>query len=864
MTKKCKKTNCKLFNCGIEVPYFGDANSKIVLVGESPGTQEERLGIPFIGDSGKLLQDCISLVKLSWANMFKANASRCKIDKKLFSIKDISTVLFHCRPKLTFVLNKIKPKLIVIFGDIALRQILKKSGITKNRGSFVWSQEFQCWVFPTFHPAHILRKNFLKPRFINDLQMVKDFVDNNYEPPIISDNAVYYDVDDELAALESLEASVQNWLINGETIGIDTETQGTDTFNPNFVFNSYSLSNQKGLAWQVRLWEESDCDNYDRIIQWPRSQEKARKKIPSDVYIKKSLNYNLKLTLLKNILQAKNIKKYVMTDFDLHVFESVGITDINSVVDIQPLANILDENLYTNASLADLQIGFTDMRVNYKNDFNKTHDKSDMLRADKEDRDGVTLYACRDADVTRQIGLAMRANILKDSKLLKYATKFTVPVSAILHKMGRTGVCLDRERLPETRKEIRKMMEVAEKNVLKCIGKKVKEKHFDKGLKLSRDLLIQDALFSEDGFNLESIKKTKTGDSIDKETRQKLLDKKISKTAYKFITNYEEWAKCHTLITRYLAGFDRHIKSDGRIHAQFTLAVARNGRTNSRNPNLQNNPKRSNLAKKIRQLLVPKKGFIFIATDMAQSELRWMAHVANDIEMIRVFNANEDIHTNTAKTLVEKSGKNWANLSVGEKDMYRRSGKIINFGLIYGMSTKGFIRYAKLEYGLDLTHQEAEKWIHTFFNVLYRQILTYHKNAIESCRRRGFIDSLLGRRRRLFDINCRDPFIRGFAERQAINHPISSPSSDTVLLAAKDIDRLDLNTEEFRNVLFIHDELIYAVKDNSKVLEYAKLIKDKMEHPPLYKDFGIKLRVPLKADIKYGYNLAELKEMDLN
>ena len=861
MIKKCKKTNCLLFKKGIEVPYSGNRNPKVLFIAESPGQIEEAVGATLVGDSGKLAQEYCEAAGLNWSDFLKLNAARCGINKKQLTISQILKILYYCRPKIEFVVKTLKPKLIVLFGDIALRQITKKGGITKNRGAFSWSDEFNCWLFATYHTSP---QNYrFKPRIINDLKMVKDFIANDYKPATLKEDVNYIDIDTISKNISIFSGIVNDWFHLGKIIGIDSETQGADIYNPNYVFISYSVSDGTGLGWQIRLWEESDKNDYDKKIQWMRPEGEKKKKVLTDVYIKKCPNFNEKLALLNTILIEKNIRKFVMTSYDFHAFKSIGCNNINSMIDIQALANLIDENLYCNSSLADLQIGFTDVRVNYKNAFNSTHDKGDMLLVDKLDRIGFTNYACMDADVTRQVGLTIKNKLMKNKKLLRYANKFTIPVCNILAKMENIGVCINKEQLPETKKEIDKMRKEAERKALKCVTKKMKEKHLEKGLKLTRDLFLQDILFGKDGFGLKPIKKTKTGNSVAFETRQKLLDKKISETARTFITQYEEWSKCNTIVTRYLTGFEKRIKSDDRVHSRITLATARNGRTSSSNPNLQNIPVRSNLAKPIRRLLTAPKGYLFLAADESQNELRWIADVANDPEMIRVFNSGEDIHTNTAKLLVERVGKTWTNLSRIEKKSFRRSAKSVNFGLIYGMSTKGFITYNKIEYGINLTYSEAAAWIHIFFNVLYKRILNYHNNAIESCKLHGYIESPLGRRRRLFDINSPNQYIRGYAERQAINFPISSPASDTVLLAAKEINKMDLDPVEFRNNLFIHDELIFEVKDNSKVEDYARMIKHEMEHPPLYRNFGVKLKVPLKAEVKWGYSLGDLTEMNL-
>lgn len=858
--KKCKIATCILSKT-IEVPYSGNTGAKVVFVGESPWREEELAGKPFVGKSGKFLRKAISKLGLVWDDFLILNSARCTIDKKELQTKQISDILKCCRPKIEFILHKVSPKLVIALGDFALKQILKKTGITKHRGQFIWSSEFNCWVLSTYHPSYICNRNMsLNPRFENDLKLVNDFIINNYERPLNIEKKSYLDIDSSPELFNVFKEDVKKWALDGNSIGIDTETQGLDPLDPNFVFISYSISGKKNTAYQIRLYEEIDTFDEDCIvIKHKRILSGQRKKSGLvDVYIKPCVNYRKKISILKYILENKKIKKNMMTMFDMKVFDSCGIEVNNFTIDIQAGANIIDENLYSMASLGDLQTGFTDISGNYKQDFANANNKSDMLAVDKKNRNAFNKYACQDADTTRQVAIALKEELKKIPRQLRYFVKFTMPVEKrVLFKLEKNGVYFNKNDLPETQKYIDFIMNKTEKKALSLVSTELKKKHKEKGLSLTRGVFVQDILFSFSGFNLNPIRKTKTGWSVDKETRISLLSSKISKEAKKFIKAYDKFLETHTLSTRYFAGFDKHIKSDDRIHSHFTLTKAVTGRTASSAPNLQNLPKRSELAPEMRKLIIPKKGYIFLAADAAQSELRIIAHVAQDKEMMRVFNANEDIHTNTAKALTTKK---WDSLLNSEKKKLRYHAKPINFGLIYGMGLNGFINYTKMEYGLDLSKSAAMKWINLFFNT-YKSIKRYHRDTIDFCKKYGYVESCLGRRRRLYEINSTDSFLRNNAERQAINFPIQGPSSDAVLLAGAEIDKLELDPEDFKLVLFVHDELVFEVKDSSRVLDYAKLIKKHMENPPFERDFGVKLKVPLKTDVKCGYNLNELKEV---
>jgi DNA polymerase-1 len=280
---------------------------------------------------------------------------------------------------------------------------------------------------------------------------------------------------------------------------------------------------------------------------------------------------------------------------------------------------------------------------------------------------------------------------------------------------------------------------------------------------------------------------------------------------------------------------------------------------NSSEPNFQNNPKRSKAAGIIRKLIAAPPGHVLIAIDQSQAELRWCAHLSEDPEMMRVYQEGDDIHLLTAEAI---SGKSRKSMKADEKSKLRFQAKAINFGVIYLMSPFGFVNHAKLKFGLIIDESTATQWIKAFFDT-YKMVPDYHKRTIEFGREHGYVVSPFGRRRRLPELNESVDSIRRDAERQAVNHPIQHASSETVLLAAREILRdEDLPKDEIRIVNVVHDELILEVVDDpEKIVHYAMRVKEIMEHPPLH-EFGIDLKVPLQCDVKVGRNLAEMEELN--
>lgn len=861
--KKCRVTDCKLFR-QIEVPYAGNKEAKIVWIGESPGRTELKLRKPFVGEAGKLAKKNVKAAGLVWQDMFIMNAARCLIDKKGLSLQDERNILTSCRPNLVRALKYLKPKIIIIAGNIAMRQTINKSGITKHRGTWYWSDEFNCWAFPTYHPAYILRNRSMEAIFQEDLKMVARAISNGYQP-FASTNPD--DVDfREVQSIKGLFTKEQMQA----GVGFDTEDQGLDWASPNFVLISYSVSAADYTGYSVTLFEEGTEEDHDFTILWQRAEDGKKKKNLKTVYVRQAENFIQKVNELKALLESPSVKLYMMNgNFDIHCVEWLwdhlgwGRPVINNyAMDIQAAAHLVDENIFKMTSLSTLQKFFTEIQEDYDGEFNQVHDKKDMLAIPVTDR---SYYAGRDADTTRQAANALKNWFTEPGKekLARYLIKFVMPTLQTLAMMERNGAYFDSGLLPKVKQEIGKIRDDNHKEVLKLIPKVVKERHTDKGLKLTRYDLLRDLFFAEDGFKCPVLKRSKAkAPAFDKEVRTKLADMRISVKAKKALDYYQKWQEANTLYTRYLNGLEKSVDADGMIRSRFGMVTAVTGRINSSDPNLMNIPKRGKLAPAVRRLIAAPPGWLLMKADESQSELRWAAMLSNERHMMEVFRKGQDIHTNTAMGLVVNTGKIWDKLTDKERDEYRRNAKPMNFGLLYGMQIYGFIRYAKIEYGIDLNEDEAELWIETFFGT-YPGLRVYHERAIDFCRTHGYVESPLGRRRTLPEIRSTDQALRHEAERQAINAPIQSVSSDTVLMAANEIRKKDLNPEEFRLSLFIHDELVYLVKESADLQFYGRILKHELENPPFEKDFGFKLTVPLISDVKVGTNLVDCEDLEL-
>ncbi len=276
----------------------------------------------------------------------------------------------------------------------------------------------------------------------------------------------------------------------------------------------------------------------------------------------------------------------------------------------------------------------------------------------------------------------------------------------------------------------------------------------------------------------------------------------------------------------------------GRVHTSFNQTVTATGRLSSSDPNLQNIPIREERGREIRKAFIPSdKDHLLVAADYSQIELRIMAHLSQDTNMIEAFKNNEDIHTSTAAKIFHVE-----NLDDVTSDQ-RRKAKTANFGIIYGISAFG------LSQNLNIPRTEAKKLIDEYFNG-FPKVKAYMDKSIAMAREKGFVETMMGRKNILNDINSRNGIVRGNAERYAINAPIQGSAADIIKLAMIDIfNEMQKKNYKSKMILQVHDELVFDVY-KPELKEIKALIKTKMEN-------AVKLSIPLTVDVGVGENWLE-------
>lgn len=430
-------------------------------------------------------------------------------------------------------------------------------------------------------------------------------------------------------------------------------------------------------------------------------------------------------------------------------------------------------------------------------------------------------YAAEDADITFRLKQILEKE-LKVNGLENLFYEIEMPLMKVLAKMEHTGVRIDSEALRQSSEILTEEMIDIEKEIHNIAG-------FE--FNVSSPMQVGEVLF--DRLRLDDkAKKTKTGQYS---TSEDVLEKIRSK--HPIINKILDYRGLKKLLNTYIDALPQLISPvTGKVHTSYNQTVAATGRLSSTNPNLQNIPIRDAQGKEIRKAFIPDEGCLFFSADYSQIELRIMAHLSGDNNMLEAFNSGLDIHTATAAKIYKIP------LTEVTSDM-RRKAKTANFGIIYGISVFG------LSDRLGIPRAEAKELIEGYF-ATYPEVKKYMDVSIQRAKEMGYVETLLGRKRFLPDINSQNSIVRGFAERNAINAPIQGTAADIIKIAMVRIqNRLEKENLETKMTMQVHDELNFTVPNNEIDITRTVVIEE-MEN-------AIQLRVPLIADCGIGSNWLE-------
>ncbi len=442
------------------------------------------------------------------------------------------------------------------------------------------------------------------------------------------------------------------------------------------------------------------------------------------------------------------------------------------------------------------------------------------ITMDQVDVDKVCAYCCEDSDVTLRLKKILEKEIAAKS-MDELFYKVEMPLVEVLAGMEITGVSIDKDYLAGLSVEMEKKLEKLTKKIYEIAGEE---------FNINSPKQLSTILFEK--LKLPVVRRTKTGISTDEEVLTKLAaSHKLPHT----ILEYRELSKLKSTYVDSLPLIAN--PKTGRIHTSFNQTVTATGRLSSSEPNLQNIPIKTEEGRKIRKAFIPSaKDRVLLSADYSQIELRVLAHMSGDKHLTKAFKEGLDIHSFTAALV----------FNVDEKDVtteMRGMAKTVNFGIIYGMSPYG------LSQSLSIDVAKAKDFIDAYFQ-RYPAVKEYMDGLITEAREKGYVTTMLGRRRYIPEINSADMRIRQFAERTAINMPIQGSAADVIKVAMIDIyERLAKKGLGTKMTLQVHDELVFDVPEKD-LKETYHIVKDGMENV-------IKLKVPVEAHIEVGENWLE-------
>ena len=539
--------------------------------------------------------------------------------------------------------------------------------------------------------------------------------------------------------------------------------------------------------------------------------------VPAGHRLGAQLPLNQVVDRLRPLIEDPSIAKVAHNGkYDMMVLSQYGIELQNLSFDTMIAAYLLGEKALGLKSLAFSKLG---VEMTPITDLIGTGAK--QVSMDYVDISMASRYACADADIAWRLARLLEGE-LREQGLWPLFADLEMPLVPVLLKMERNGVALDVEALAAMSQSLGERMITLEAEIYNLVGHK---------FNINSPQQLGAVLFEE--LRLPGGRRTKSGYSTDASVLEGL------RGAHPVIEPLLEYRQLSKLKSTYLDALPALINlKTGRVHTSFNQTGTATGRLSSSDPNLQNIPIRGELGKQVRKAFIAGDGHLLLSADYSQIDLRVMAHLSQDAHLLAAFHRDADIHTATAAEVFGVLA------SEVTPDM-RRVAKTVNFGVIYGISDYG------LEQATELSREEASRFINAYFDK-HKGVKDYIEATKRQARERGYVETILGRRRYIPEINTANAQVRAAAERMAINMPVQGTSADIIKLAMVRIQReMDKRRLRAKMLLQIHDELLFEVP-KEELEEMRGMVEEIMPN-------ALALSVPLKVETRVGKNWGEME-----
>ena len=623
----------------------------------------------------------------------------------------------------------------------------------------------------------------------SELNLFENFAPSPSESPKFSSILSIKDTPHQYQLIDNVEDMLKlcDFFLTKKILSLDTETTSTDAISAELV----------GLSFAVEEFEAF-------YVPVPEDRDEAQKIV--EIFRKVYENPEI-------IKIGQNIK------YDMLVLGNYGIELKGQLFDTMIAHYLLQPELRHNMDyMAETLLNYQTIHIEEL--IGPKGKKQQSMRQLSPTL--VYEYAAEDADVTLRLKNILEKQLQSNEGLFRLFYDIEMPLVPVLAEMERNGVCIDTDSLTETSRQMTERMLAIEKRIYELAGEQ---------FNIASPRQVGDILFSKLKI-VDKPKKTKTGQFV---TSEEVLQQLRHK--HEIVDAILQHRGLKKLLGTYIDALPKLINpKTGHIHTSFNQTVTATGRLSSSDPNLQNIPVRGEDGKEIRRAFIPEPGSLFFSADYSQIELRVMAHLSGDDNMIEAFREGYDIHAATAAKIYKK------NINDVSRDQ-RTKAKRANFGIIYGITVFG------LAERLDIPRSEAKMLIDGYFET-FPAVHDYMEQAKQQAREQGYVETFFHRRRYLPDINSHNATVRGFAERNAINAPIQGSAADIIKVAMIRIyQRFKSLNLKSKMILQVHDELNFSVVPEERET-VEKIVIEEMQG-------AYNLRVPLVADCGWGTNWLE-------
>lgn len=838
---------CLLEGQATPAEALGDTTAPYMIVTDTPSRASHQKRKLLSDSASTVLREGLASARFSIKDFYAVPQIRCPHDAEQFTTKEKRSIQVACREHLLDDIDEFQPEVILPLGAEAARQVMDRAvKITKIRGIAETSAEHGCTVLPLLSPSMVSMYPQHTPVFRADCETLGRLIDNNYDTEAASQSILgEYEIIDDLQFLIDLDPDFVFFDI--ETTGLEFFHKGKDdvrlydpaihdkSFDPDAAILTMQFCIEPGKAYML-VWDH------------PEKPIPLRRK----PLLRRQLT---QLLCRPEVMVVGQNLKYDCT----FVQETLGIR-FKIGGDTLMLATLLDENALTrNQDILVKQ--YVPEMAGYADHFNATVDKSRMWEAPLAK---ILDYGCGDVDSGIRLYDAIYPLVRDDPKLIRHYTHVSIPGLNVLASIEMYGLGVDDTALDDFQQLMETSVEEQRVSLMAQVPKSIKRKHIDKGLKFSRPEFVLDILFyHKDGFRLRPKVFTKTTAKLPADKRVPSISSKDHLPYFfddcPFTMELASYVKDERLLGTNIKGFRKKYIHEGLVRPTYSLTVTVTGRTSSENPNGQNFPKRGPNAKAYRRIFVPPPGYYVLEADLSQAELRIAADMANDHEMLRIYQTGGDIHKATACIALGITIEQFGRLTKEEQKDWRTKAKAINFGFLYGMGWRKFIGYAKTQYGVVFTDEEAEAIRNAFFE-RYHALPAWHKAMRQYAHAHGYVRSYSGRIRHLPMIDSEDQGVQAEAERQAINSPVQEFASSLGVMAMGRLSE-EIDPQYLAPVAFVHDA-IYCYVPYRYAEWGARTLKHYMQTNPLQEWFNVRLKCPIIADVSLGLNLGDTYELE--